>query len=169
MALPKALLRHKKKVFAACLVAELASIPVAAQVADKVSFEIPVRVVAVPVEAQPDRPGLQSFLVASNGPFAVEVADVVGRVDVEVSRTGYAGGLQHGGDAQMPGPREGCARSRGLPTRVYTSRRKTAARRGSVQSQSVRVDVRHGGVATPTVRIVPMEDATPNLGMLCES
>jgi len=59
----------KKRYLAVALIgAEIVSIPVSAQIIDKVAFSVPQRVIAVPF---PPEAGVTKFLVSSNAPFAV--------------------------------------------------------------------------------------------------
>jgi len=157
--------RHKGKILLGWIALELAAIPAAAQMVERVSFSPAPQVIVA--DARDNAPGLRSFLVASNTPFVVEVEQVIGEVDVEVFSNGYIGEMMYGINAQMPGEAKTCTTAQLGITRVYQAERKTAAKRGNVQSHAVRVNVRFDEVADPAIRIVPIKDGYGLPGESC--
>ena len=158
--------RFRKRYVVFGLVAlEIASIPVAAQMVDRVSFEVEPRVIVAEI---PDRPaGERSFLVATNDGFVVEVEGVIGSVTTEVTASGHLGGVAYGSAAMMPGASSACTAAFGGRTQVYNAPEKTADTRGRIQDQAVRIDVRFDPLATPDIEFVPTADATGLPGQGC--
>ena len=60
-------------------------------------------------------------------------------------------------------------RREGGTVEAYRSERKTAAKRGSVQSQAVRVNVRYDRVAEPNIMIGPAAESHSRPGRACMS
>ena len=158
--------RVRKRHIAIGLVAlELASIPVAAQMVDHVSFKVEPRVIVAEV---PDRPaGERTFLVASNAAFVIEVEDVVGPVRTAVTPTGQVDNLSYGNAAELPGLAGSCISAQGNRTQVYAATGKTAKLRGKVQDQAVRIDVRFDPIANPLIHIVPRDEGSGLPGGAC--
>ena len=159
--------RNKGKLLLGWIALELAAIPAAAQMIERVSFAPAPQVIVA--DARDNAPGFRSFLVASNTPFVVEVEQVVGDVEVEVFSNGYIGEMMYGANAQMPGAAKVCMTARLGMTRVYEAERKTAATRGNVQSHAVRVNVRFDKAADPAIRIVSVADGYGLPGENCAS
>ena len=138
----------KRYIFLGLLAVELASIPAAAQIFQRVSFNAPPVVIAA--EVPTSEPGVSRFLVTSNAGFGVQATDLVGNVTVEVQSTGPLGdGKQYGGAAQLPGPKSGCAVATGFDSNIYIADRKIAATRGSVAEQAIMFEFRYDVAATP--------------------
>ena len=133
------------------------AIPAAALMLDRISFEIPQKVVAVPL---PSETGQAVFLVASNSSFAVISEGAMSEINVAIETSGTHAGINFGSKAQSPSAMNGCAVPSGLSrARVYTSGRKTAARRGSPQDQAVKVTVSYDPDVTPKISIMTMDAA----------
>ena len=143
----------KKRYIALGVIAlELASIPVAAQIVDRVSFSVPQKVIAVPF---PPEPGLTKFLVASNAPFAVVSENAVGEFDVKIDLSGVLNGGRYGANAQMPGVPTACAvQTSPSSTKIYEAERKTAAQEGDILTQAVIIEIRYDPQTTPDLKIV---------------
>ena len=133
------------------------AIPAAALMKDRISFEIPQKIIAVPM---PSEAGQAVFLVASNGSFAVISEGTISEISVAIETSGNYAGVDFGSKAQSPNALSGCAVPSGLSAaRVYTSGRKTAARRGSAQEQAVKVTVSFDPDVTPKISIMTMDAA----------
>lgn len=157
--------KKNKALLGVVLALEVMSIPAAAKMADRVNFGTkPVVIVA---DVPSATPGQDSFLVSSNTPFVVEVGGVIGEVKVDIASGGHVGTLRYGENAQMPGVARACSMGRVGTVEAYRSERKTAASRGSVKSQAVRVNVRYDRVASPNIRIVPVVDSISLPGRSC--
>ena len=127
---------RKRYVVLGLLAMELLSLPAAAQIVQRVSFEIRPRVIAV--EIPTSEPGLSRYLVSSNAGFGVKAYDVVGDIRVDVHISGAISDTSRFGDsAQLPGPKTGCAQASGLGSNVYVADRKTAATPGTPPAQAV--------------------------------
>jgi hypothetical protein len=147
----------KKRYLAVALImAEIVSIPVSAQIIDKVAFSVPQRVIAVPF---PPEAGVTKFLVSSNAPFAVVSENAIGEFDVSVQSSGVLNGNRFGANAQMPGRAKACAvQTSASPTKLYEAERKTAAQKGDVLTQAVIVEIRYDPAAQPKFQIVTQDD-----------
>ena len=147
----------KKRYLAVALIgAEIVSIPVSAQIIDKVAFSVPQRVIAVPF---PPEAGVTKFLVSSNAPFAVVSENAIGEFDVSVQASGVLNGNRFGANAQMPGPAKACAmQTSSSPTKLYEAERKTAAQKGDVLTQAVIVEIRYDSDIQPKLEIVTQDD-----------
>ena len=165
----KSLLKLAKKnkvLLGALVLLEVASIPAAATMVDRVKFGAgPVVIVA---DVNEGVVGTKSFLVSSNTAFVVEVGGIVGEVEVEVASGGYVGAMRYGDNAQMPGVARMCSMGRLGTVEAYRAERKTAASRGDVRSQAVRVDVHYDRVAAPFVQIVAAKESSSQPGQRCE-
>ncbi len=133
------------------------AIPAAAIMKDRVSFNVPQKVVVVPM---PSQSGQAVFLVASNSAFAVVSQGAMTELAVTVEQSGSYEGVSYGAKSQMPGAPSGCA----VPTtlqasRVYTAGFKTAARRGSPQDQAVKITVSYAPDLSPEISVIPMDEA----------
>lgn len=148
------------------LVALPFAVPAFAVFKDRISFTVPQKVIAVPL---PPQPGEIRYLVASNSAFAVVSTGMIGEISVDITPSGTANGVAYGSKSQMPGDAQSC----GFPTsqaasRIYTSRDKTAAKRGDITEQAVLVTVRFDPVAAPRIRIETMDETmTSLLAMPC--
>jgi len=136
----------KKRYIALGVIAmEVASIPVAAQIVDKVSFSVPQKVIAVPF---PPEVGLTKFLVASNAPFAVISENAIGEFEVNIEVSGILNGNRFGTNAQMPGMATACA----------------------MQSSAVIVEIRYDANIQPNLKIISENKAKRMpLGTTCDS
>jgi len=139
--------------FIAALVLDILSIPAAAQIVDHVSFSVPEKVAAVQLDVQQD--GLQRFVVASNGPFAIISENAIGAFNVQLTTKGDLNGQAIGSNAQLPGAEKNCAvaTSQG-PQKIYEAIRKTAKHRGEVLSQAVIVEISYDPVLNPDFKII---------------
>ncbi len=143
----------KRYIFLGLLAVELLSLPAAAQIMQRVSFEIPPIVTAV--EIPTSEPGLSRFLVTSNTGFGVEATDVIGDVSVDIQKSGaFGSGNRFGDSAQLPGPKTGCGLASGIPSSVYLADRKTASLPGSPPEQAVVFEFRYHADARPKFNFV---------------
>jgi len=151
-------MRFKKRYIAIGLIAaEVVSIPVSAQIIDKVAFSVPQRVVSVPF---PPEAGITKFLVSSNAPFAVISENAIGEYDVKVHVSGILNGNKFGSNAQIPGAAKACAvQTTSSATKVYEADRKTAAHKGDVLTQAVIVEIRYDEAITPDFKIITQDKA----------
>ena len=132
---------------------ELLSLPAAAQIVNRVSFEVPPIVTAV--EIPTTERGVARFLVASNAGFGVKAADVIGNVHVDVHVSGSLhASTQFGNAAQLPGPKTSCAQASGLGSNIYLADRKTAASRGTAPEQAVIFEFNFDAEARPSFEFV---------------
>jgi len=160
------IVKNNKALLGVFLALEVMSIPAAAKMAERVKFGPKPMVIVADVPNQLS--GQDSFLVSSNTPFVVEVGGVVGEVKVDIATGGYIGTMLYGNNAQMPGVERACSMGRFGTVEAYRSERKTAAKRGSVKSQAVRVNVRYDRIASPNIRIVPVIDSVSLPGRACK-
>lgn len=150
----------KRKFFLGALALELATLPLAlpafAGLAHKVSFEV--KPIAI-VKTMTPSAGEQSFLVASNAPFAVISENAVTDMTVTITQNGTIDGQAFGASAQLAGPKQVCnIPARGSqPSRIYTAQSKTAGKRGSQLEQSVLVTVSYDPALTPSFNIRTMD------------
>lgn len=158
--------RLPRKLLGALVIVELLSLPAAAQIVDRVRFSAPERVIVADLPNETE--GMRSYLVASNTPFAVEVSGVVGEVDVEITTTGDIAGMSYGTHATSPGLASTCVQGRLAPIEAYRSERRTAATRGRVQDQAVRVDVSFDPLAEPAIQLVAASKSASPKGRSCE-
>lgn len=157
------MVKGKKRYFLmAFLAIEVLSLPAAAQIVQRVSFEIRPQVTAVEIPTA--EPGFSRFLVASNAGFGIKADQIIGDVNVSVHVSGTISGESHFGHAaQLPGQKEICAQSTGLDTVVYKADRKTAARPGTPPEQAVVFEIRYAEAAQPTFSFVAGVDKTSTL------
>lgn len=154
----KAKFQKHKYWFIAALVIDILSIPAAAQIVDHVSFSVPETVASVRLDVQQE--GLQRFVVASNGPFAVVSENAVGEFNVNLVTKGDIKGLAIGENAQLPGSKISCAVATAQSQqKIYEAVRKTAKRRGEALSQAVIVEIRYDPALDPDFKIVTGENA----------
>jgi hypothetical protein len=134
-----------------------ASIPAAAQIMDRVKLSFPAR--AAFVESV-NTPGHKQFIVASNAPFVVISDGAVGEIKIDITVSGTVNGNPHGIRAQAPGALSACALSvSAAPSILYTADRKTAANRGMVIEQAVKIDVKYDTALVPNIRIATLDAA----------
>ncbi len=155
----RTMLKGKKRyLMMAVVCAELVSLPAAAQILSKVSFEIGPIVTAV--EIPTSEPGLSRFLVASNSAFGVEARDVVGNVTVAVKVSGTMNGVTRFGDAaQLPGFKSSCSQTTGFASSIYIADRQTAAREATLPEQAVVFEFRYAADARPTFDFIAGTEA----------
>jgi len=140
--------KMKKRYFIIGWIAlEIACIPAAAQIVDKIVFTAPERVIAVKVDTIPGR---TRFLVASNSGFSISSEDAIGPLDITVIQSGRIGNKTFGANAQLPGPASACAAPvSALSSVVYKADRKTAAISGEIESHAVIVEMHYDKSAEP--------------------
>jgi len=148
----------KARYFAIGIIAlEIASIPVSAQIIDKVAFAKPQKVIAVPF---PPEAGLTKFLISSDAPFAVISENAIGEFDVNIEVSGILNGNRFGSNAQMPGMASTCARQTSpRATKIYEAERKTAARDGDILTQAIIVEIRYDADIKPSLKIISQNKA----------
>ena len=150
--------KKHKKLFFVLLAIDILSIPAAAQMVDHVSFSVPQKVASVKLEVT--KSGMQSFVVASNAPFAIISENAIGEFNVQIRTKDTINGLDVGGNAQFPGAHSSCAIANSIaPQKIYEAVRKTAKQRGEVISQAVIVDVRYDPALTPKFRVLTQKNA----------
>ena len=158
----------KRYIAIGVLAMELASIPVAAQMVDKVVFSVPQRVISVPF---PPEAGVTKFLVSSNAPFAVVSENAIGEFNVTVDARGVLNGKRFGSNAQMPGASKTCAtQTSPRSTKIYEAERKTAAKSGDILTQAVIVEIRYDAETKPDLKIITQDKAKRiSTGTSCET
>ena len=161
----------KKRYIAFGIIAlELASLPAAAQMMDKVGFEARPVVTAVAIPTYQD--GLQRFIVLSNAPVSVQSEGMIGDLNVSVHQSGDISGNRFGDKAQLPGDAQNCAAiTHPMPSVIYSAARKTAASRGPAVSQAVVFEFSYAPEgAAPKLEFIagkakqaPAESCAPNI------
>lgn len=157
----KAIKKHRWKMLSGWLAFELVSvaiaIPAMANLTDRVELSVPQIVI---VETLERGAGQHKFKVASNAAFAVISEGRLGEFSVSVEAAGV--------NSQVIGASQSCAVSTSTsPTRIFTARGKTAARRGSRESQSVTITVAYDAAVTPKLSIAAMDNAPALLALPC--
>ena len=158
----------KKRYFILGLIAvELAALPAAAQILDKVVFSAPQKAIHVMVS---DKPGVKKYAVTSNAPFAVTSQSAIGEFEVLVHGSGQINGKRFGDNAQLPGAAQSCTMAASpSPTAIYRAHQKTAAQAGSILSQAVIVEIHYDPALTPDIKILTENDSkTIGLGQNCD-
>lgn len=137
---------------------DIAALPAAAQMVDRVSFSVPQ--IAVHSEL-PRQDGLAQMFVTSNAPFTIVADGAVGPFDIVISQSGQVGQQAYGENAQMPGLPTTCsvALSSGKTT-IYSATQKTAKSRGSIPSQSVFIQIRYPKGISPNFDVLTEEKST---------
>jgi len=158
----KVIKKHRWKILSGWLAFELIGVAIAmpamANLTDRVELSAPHIVV---VKELPGAPGMRKFQVASNAPFAVISEGQLSEISVSIETEGV--------NSQRVGPSETCAMPTSRqPTRIYTARDKTAARRGSPESQSIIVTIAYDQAVAPNLSIVAMNDAPALLALPCD-
>jgi hypothetical protein len=148
----------KRYIVLGVLALEIASLPAAAQIIDRVVFSVEPQASAVLID---DIDGVKRFAVASNSAFYVTAENVIGDIRVEVKNSGMIGSARFGNNAQMPGVALACSTMNLGPKTVYQAERKTAAMPGDILSQAVMVVVEHDPEADPVIRIKAGESKKP--------
>jgi len=162
----------KKKIFFGWLAIEVVGLciglPAAAQIVDKVMFSAAPRAAHV---VTPITPGLTEIMVASNAPFTILSEGAVGEMSMRLTVSGTINGKAFGGQAQDPGQMDGCVTPISqAPTALYTSTKRTAARRGDIITQAVMIHIKHDPALTPkfTVKTLNQPEAqTAGQAMMC--
>lgn len=148
----------KRYVVLGLLAMELLSLPAAAQIVQRVSFEVRPRVVAV--EIPTSEPGLSRYLVSSNAGFGVKANNVVGDIHVDVHVSGAMSDINRFGDsAQLPGPKSECAQTSGQGSHIYLANRKTAATPGTPPEQAVVFEFSYDAEARPDFEFIAGVDS----------
>jgi len=158
----RTLKQHRWKILSGWLAFELIgaaiAVPAMANLTDRVELNVPQIVM---VKELPGAPGLRKFQVASNAPFAVVSQGQLSEFSISIETAGV--------NSQSVGQSQACAMPTSRqPTRIYTSRDKTAARRGSPESQAIILTVAHDEAITPSLYIVVMDDAPALLALPCD-
>lgn len=149
----------KKRYIALGLLAlEIASLPAAAQIIDRVVFSVEPQTSAVLID---DINGVKRFAVASNSAFYVTADSIIGDIRVEVYNRGEIGLANFGENAQMPGAALACSSMSFGQQTIYQAERKTAARPGDILSQAVIVSVEHDPDVDPVIKIKPGTSSSP--------
>jgi len=159
----------KKRYIALGLIAmEIASLPVSAQILDKVAFSTPQKVISVPF---PPEAGITKFLVSSNAPFAVISENATSEFDVSIQVSGILNGNRFGSNAQMPGAAKACAAQTTVAeTKIYEAKRKTEAQEGDILSRAVIVEIRYDAEIKPDFKIITQNKAKRiSNGIACEA
>ena len=149
----------KRYILFGFLAVELLSLPAAAQIVQRVAFDIPPVVTAVEIPTA--EPGMTRFLVASNAGFGVKANNLVGDVTVNVHVSGSLSGANRFGDAaQLPGPQSICAQAAGAGSAIYNADRKTAASPGTPPEQAVVIEITYEASARPDFEFIAGADKT---------
>jgi len=147
----------KRFILAGLLGLELLSIPAAAQMVDRVTFEAPQKAISVLL---PPEPGKASFMVTSNAPFTVVAKNSLGEFDVKITANGTVNGNVFGANAQMPGDTQRCSEVLTLsPSAIYRATQRTAQTPGPILTQAVRVDVTFDPTTSPTFDIQTQKES----------
>lgn len=156
------MLQGKKRfLFIGLLLLELISLPAAAQIVQKVSFDI--RPIVTAVEIPTAEPGVSRYLVASNAGFSVQAKDIIGTVEVDVHVSGTMGvGNRFGDSAQLPGPKLSCSQTSGTNAVIYIADRKTAASHGTPPEQAVVFEFQYSSEIRPSFEFVAGVAKTPS-------
>jgi len=151
-------MKFKKRYFVfGWLAMEIASIPAAAQIIDRVVFKVPQKAIHVQL---PDEPGITRYAISSNAPFAITVENAIGEFQVNVRDNGFINGKYFGTNAQMPGAAENCAvLLSDTQNIIYAADRKTAASKGDILSQAVIVEIRYTAEARPNFKVLTEENS----------
>ncbi len=158
----------KKRYFLISLIAlELAALPAAAQILDKVVFSVPQKAIHVLVS---DKPGVKKYAVTSNAPFAVTAQSAIGEFEVLIHGSGQINGQRFGDNAQLPGAAQSCSMVVSpAPTAIYRAHQKTAAQAGSILSQTVIVEIHYDPALAPNIKIMTENDSKLiGLGQNCD-
>jgi len=161
--------KKHKKLFILLLCVDLLALPATAQMVDRVSFSAPQKVASVKLANH--TAGLQSFVVASNAPFAVISEKAIGEFNVTLKTKDDINGYTIGDNAQLPGSQSTCSvATSSAPQKIYEAIRKTAASRGEVLSQAVVIEVRYDPELTPEFKIITQQNAIAvNAAGQCET
>lgn len=162
----------KKKIFLGWLAFEAVGLclglPAAAQIVDRVMFSAAPRAAHV---VTPIAPGLTEIMVASNAPFTVLSEGAVGDMSLRLTVSGTINGKAFGGQAQHPGQIADCVTPTSpAPTALYTSTKRTAARRGDIITQAVMIHIKYDPSLTPkfTVKTLNQPEAkSAGQAMMC--
>ncbi|WP_017931828.1 restriction endonuclease subunit S domain-containing protein [Robiginitomaculum antarcticum] len=139
------------------IVGTIAAFPAMANLSERIILDAKQTVIVSPISTQP---GMAEYLVSSNSAFAVVSTGQLGEYAVSVSTLGE--------NSQNVGDVVSCSATlTDAPTRIYNGRRKTAARRGSVESQSIHVTISYDPELEPAFEIVPMNRAPAMLAAPC--
>lgn len=140
----------KRYLFGAIIALELAALPAAAQIMDRVVFDV--KPIVTTVEIPTRKAGMKRYLVVSNAPFTVEASDMVGEISLSVHKSGTVSGNRFGDNAQIPGQTYSCAFMDGPSSRsIYQADKKTAAQRGTAVSQAVIFEMSFDASASPKI------------------
>lgn len=151
----------KRYLILGVLALELAALPAAAQMVDRVIFEVKPKVTAV--EIPTPTAGKSRFLVASNAPFHVQSENVVGDLTVSVHKSGDLNGSRFGDNAQMPGDFETCVNvNQPHEATIYKAHQKTAQTRGPILSQAVIFEFSYDEIAQPVITFKAGETTRPS-------
>jgi len=150
--------KKHKHWFITALVLDILSIPAAAQIVDRVSFSAPQKVASVRLDVTQE--GLQRFVIASNGPFAIISENAIGEFNVKLITKADINGRSIGNNSQLPGSGVECAAATAqAPQKIYEAIRKTAARPGDVLSQAVVAEISYDPALNPNFKIMTGQNA----------
>jgi len=151
----------KRNLLFGLLALELATlpfaIPAAAQIIDRISFQVPQRVASVKIDSTP---GITKLVITSNAPFTIASKNAIGDYNVTMHQSGQLNASRFGDNAQMPGPASNCATAVSLdPSVIYRASQKTALRKGPILSQAVIAEISYDVNLTPDF-IVKTQDSS---------
>ena len=149
----------KKKILLGWLAFEaigvLVAIPAGAQILDKVMFQVAPRAAAAQTQLAPGR---TEILIASNAPFSIIATGMVGEMSVSLDVNGTINGKHFGANAQNPGDVPACVfAASDTPVNIYQAKRRTAANRGPVIEQAVKVVIDYDPSSTPEFAVVTLD------------
>ena len=131
------------------------ALPALGQITHRVKFEALPRAAHVLNEISP---GESELLIASNAPFMVISQGVSDEMKLDLQVNGYVNGVAFGKNAQNPGPIASCKKPETkTPAILYLSVRKTAANRGQVIDQAVKITIRHDPKTKPKFSVVTLD------------
>lgn len=131
----------KRYIILAWIGLEIAALPVAALGFKSMDFNFDRLKIttAIPVIEQA---GHTSFIVTSQGPFAITTQGLSGNYNVKIYTSGFVNGNPYGENARLPGAKFKCGRVEGSqPSAIYMSEHNTSVIKGPILSRAVRVDV----------------------------
>jgi len=150
----------KRYILLGLVLAEIAAIPVAAQIlqsvkGDGTSFALHAKI--------PDGiPGKTRMFVSANTPFVITAKAAVSEFKTVVISHGTAGQQSFGQNAQLPGPAFHCARPSTSETHIiYTSSLPTIKTSGDPTSQAVLISIQYDKDTQPEFDVIKYDQATP--------
>ncbi len=131
---------------------EIAALPAAAHKFGAFDFQMSTIVAAVDMQ-QSD--GMSTYMVTSDGPFAITSKNAIGSFEIRVFEKGAINSTRFGDNAQLPGAAYACLNvDSAAKSVIYDAGRKTAVTDGEVLSQAVLVTVTYPKGQSPKLKFV---------------